>query len=237
MPTVPAFIASRAEKWFGKPARVAKVEPLGSDLRRVVFEGPQLRHSSWRPGEAVEFRVSSTALRHYTPTSWDNERGHFEVIFYLNGYGPGSTWAEKLTVGEQVFVLGPGEPVRICDARRQVFLGDETTIGLFMAMNNAVKSGSGGNNASAHVVIEATENAAERLAVFMPEFTVLRRSGARGNVLDSWASENVKPDDAVYLVGHAQTIQRLRKQVVDSRGVSRSLVRTRAYWADGKEGL
>jgi NADPH-dependent ferric siderophore reductase len=39
------------------------------------------------------------------------------------------------------------------------------------------------------------------------------------------------------LLGHAQSIQRQRRALIDSAGLPRPAITVKAYWADGKEGL
>jgi NADPH-dependent ferric siderophore reductase len=56
-------------------------------------------------------------------------------------------------------------------------------------------------------------------------------------VLEAWAETADVPDGATWvLAGHAGTIQRVRRALL-SRGVPRSAIATRAYWATGKRGL
>jgi NADPH-dependent ferric siderophore reductase len=61
----------------------------------------------------------------------------------------------------------------------------------------------------------------------------------RGESLALWLERSrLAPSDdiAFYLAGHGESIQRLRASL-RSAGWSRSTIRTKPYWADGKRGL
>lgn len=236
MPNLPVLLADRLEPWFGRPAHVTAVEALAPRLRRVRFEGAALRHVGYVPGQEVEFRASGTAFRHYTPAHFDAERGSFSVYFYLHGRGPGSAWAAGLQEGAQVNVLGPGggfvaEP----GARTQLFLGDETCVGLFVAIVAALPSSC--RVVGAIEVDEGSEGWPEQVG--LPLEAVVRDRRGRGRALEAWVDGRAPRagDATAYVAGHAGSVAALRKQLVEQRGFRRRDVLTKPYWADGKRGL
>ncbi|MEM9493720.1 MAG: siderophore-interacting protein [Myxococcota bacterium] len=232
MPELPAFLANVLEPRFARPAQVVEVEPLSPRFRRVRFAGQALRGVSFTPGQEIEFRVSARAFRHYTPSRFDAEAGEVEVIFFLHGHGPGSRWAAELATGREVNVLGPGGRLRLRDGREHVFLGDETTVGLFVAMAHA---------ATARVVgaIELDTDEHPVLEQIGLELDAIPRLGQRGEALLDWLGRNQQSPDIArcfYLAGHTGTIVRLRS-ALRSAGWERTCIRTKPYWADGKRGL
>lgn len=238
MPEMPAVLANTLVPWFAKPTRVTSVETLAPRLRRVRFEGESLKGVRAEPGHEVEFRVGQTAFRHYTPSLMDPARGAMEVVFFLHGLGPGSTWAEGLRPGAEVDVLGPaGRLVLNRDARCHVFLGDETCLGLFVAMIQALPP-----SVDVRGAVEVAPGTEDWPGlVGLPLAAVVRPDGTpRGMALLTWLeSGGVQSGTGAtaYLAGHAGSIVMLRKELLDRRGFAKRDVRSKAYWADGKRGL
>nr|AYM52827.1 FAD-binding 9 siderophore-interacting domain protein [Myxococcus fulvus] len=235
MPEMPAVIANTLMPWFAKPSQVARVETLAPRLRRVRFEGESLRGVTYEPGHEVEFRVSPTAFRHYTPSWVDPGHGVMEVVFYLHGQGPGSEWAAGLKPGDTADILGPGGRLGVDEeAPAHLFLGDETCLGLFQAMIRSLSSPLRMLGA-----IEVEPGAEDWLArAGVPLTAVPRKAGKpRGEALREWLSRNVLAGATCYLAGHAGSIVMLRQELLERHGFTKRALRSKAYWADGKRGL
>ncbi|MFT3837896.1 MAG: siderophore-interacting protein [Myxococcaceae bacterium] len=233
MPELPAFLADRMEPLFSTPARVVEIEEFGPRLRRVVFESPVFKRVRPETGYQVEFRVSTTAFRHYTLSDLDIAHGRCEMILFAHGEGPGSRWVRGLRAGDEPRLLGPGKPFSL-DARasRHVLLGDESCLGLFRALFRSAR----GTELRGAVELDSGNEAwLERLGVTLEAQT---RTALRGAALTGWLRRQAAPqaDTTFYLAGHAQTVAVLRRQLL-SAGVQRRAVHVRAYWADNKLGL
>ncbi len=231
MPTLPASLAGRAERWFGLPVTVIATESLSPNLRRVTFSGEAMRGRSWRPGDEVQFRVADRHLRHYTPSHFDEEEGIFEIIAFIRPGGPGSVWAAGLRPGSRVSVIGPNSGVRYRSDHQPVLVGDASAIGLFRALTQA----SSGQPPVGAIEVPAADRAAT--AEIMPHLTILTERAEPGSQLLAWAQGFIGTGDhRAYLAGHAQTLQRLRT-VLRTRGIARDRIVTRAFWATGRAGL
>src|SRR5262245_46320891 len=136
MPTMPAAIAARAERWLGRPATITAVDVLSPGLRWVTLSGEALRGRKYRPGDEIEFRVAPREFRHYTPARYDAGAGECEIVFQIHAGGPGSVWAAALSAGDAVAVMGPGGGgVRaVPRPTPAVVLGDATALGVFSAI-------------------------------------------------------------------------------------------------------
>lgn len=232
MPAVPKLLADLVEPRFARPCRVERLDVLAPALLRVRFAGRGLAGLNYRPGQEVEFRVDDTAFRHYTPSAYDRTAGALDVIFYLHDRGPGSRWAGALRAGQDVRLLGPGGRFVLSRAPRHIFLGDETCLGVFHALARAAPSDAIG-------AIEVDPGAEHWPVVAEVPLVAATRTTGRGSGLAAWlAREALVPDDTttIYLAGHADTIAELRAEL-RARGWSRSAIRTKPYWADGKRGL
>ena len=136
---------SRIPKWLGDtmdavfknmhhPVQVTKINYLDSRLKKIRFEG-DLSQTRFTTGNVVEFRVTPTDYRHYTPSYFDAEKGVCEIIFYLHNKGVGSHWAGKLQTGDKLKLLGPGGKLAYQPAFGNHFVfGDETSLGLMVCM-------------------------------------------------------------------------------------------------------
>jgi NADPH-dependent ferric siderophore reductase len=233
MPELPVFLANAVEPWFAKPAIVQHVEDLAPRLRRVRFKGEALKGGAFHAGQEIELRVSETAFRHYTPSRFDPLTGELEVIFYLHDKGPGSRWAQRLSPSQAVGVLGPGGGFGLDkSATKHLFLGDETCLGLFSAMIGAAPAGS-----TCYGAVEVEPHAAKWTSLLgLPLDAEIRRL-AHGEALLGWLELLKLKPSAVYLAGHAQSIARLRSLLTEKFNISRRIIHTKAYWADGKQGL
>jgi NADPH-dependent ferric siderophore reductase len=245
MPTAPKWLGDTMELVLSRqmhPVVVSAVNYLDSIFKRVRFEG-DLRGSGFAPGQVVQLRVSDTDYRHYTPSFFDEKNGVCDILFYLHGQGPGSDWARQLAVGQTIRLRGPGGRLRYdAAAKHHFFFGDETAIGLFRCLKDAVNE----NNQEYLCVLELDEGnrtfpeRSDLTAEVVAKSSEIPAFGAI-QVLDA-----ISPPDSVfwdvwkhatfYLAGRAQSIQAFRKKL-KSFGVSGSQIRTQAYWADGKKGL
>jgi NADPH-dependent ferric siderophore reductase len=237
MPSLPAPLAARAERWFGRPATVVEITELSPGLVRVGFAGPHWPGRSWVRGQEVEFRVGDREFRHYTPADVDPGSGRFDVVFVRHGDAPGTAWLAGLRVGSEVGVMGPGGGLRREPDRRELFLGDATTLGLFAAL--IPTSG----DASGAVEVPAEDVAAA--AALVPDLAVVVTGAAHGSALDSWlgahADDLVRgqepPPEQACLAGHVGTIDLLRRRTRTEFGLPRRAVATKAHWTEGRRGL
>ncbi|WP_226994143.1 siderophore-interacting protein [Myxococcus hansupus] len=235
---MPALLANTLVPWFAKPTRVTTIESLAPRLRRVRFVGDALKGAHFEPGHEVEFRVGPTAFRHYTPTHVDVATGALEVVFFLHGQGPGSAWAEALQPGALVDILGPGGRfVLNREAQHHVLLGDETCLGLFVALLRALPP-----SANVSGAVEVSPGAEDWPGLVGLPLTAVPRTGPtpRGMALLTWLESSGlegSTGTTAYLSGHAGSIVMLRKELLERRGFAKRDVRSKAYWADGKRGL
>ncbi|MEV7908548.1 siderophore-interacting protein, partial [Streptomyces anulatus] len=169
MPTVPALLADPMTRWMGRPATVTEVVRLSSGLVRVRFSGDALRGRGWRPGCEIEFRVGERDLRHYTPSAFDGREGWIEVLFQLHGGGPGSLWASRLAVGDDVLVLGPGSRAWLRAGPSHLFAGDGTAVGLFAVLIAAL-----GADAAVTGAVEVPERDVDAARELLPRLEVVR---------------------------------------------------------------
>lgn len=234
MPELPRVLADIFTAPFNRPIQVAKVVDLDEKLRRVHFRGSSLKGLSFRPGQEIEFRVSDTSFRHYTPASLDPEKETLEVIFFLHGLGPGSAWAKSLQQDQTVNLLGPGGKFCLRPGGRHLFLGDESTLGLFQALQHAAK-----DKITGILETDASQKHWPNL-LGLRSLKSVQRGAEHGQALLAWVEQHFASqhhdDSQYYIVGHAQSVVSLRR-ALKAKGCKRSQIHTKIYWASGKRGL
>jgi len=236
MPKVPKWMANAMESLFTgsyHPVTVTKVDDLADGLRQVRWEGDFSKMSKpFIAGNVIEFRVSDTEFRHYTPSFLDAGNGVCDVLFYLHDKGPGSLWAGQLKAGDRTKLLGPGGRLRFDEqADRHLCFGDETSLGLFKCMAaEAAKR-------NCRCQCSAELDAAHREWPALLGLNGVSVHTGTGGVIQS-IEENVHelPGTAFYLTGNARSIQAIKK-CLSLKGVPNSRIHTEPYWTEGKAGL
>lgn len=173
-------------------------------------------------------------MRHYNPSAFDSATGTMEMLIYLHGKGPGSAWADKVIVGDKINLMGPAMKVKLDNTQRNfVFLGDETTIGTFLFMQNSLAGGQQFNG-----LIETELNLLHLNQTVNLNLPTAARTAQRGEVLSTWLAGNfdAHKDAQFYLLGHNASNLKLREYLKD-KGMPNSKIVMRRYWADGMEGL
>lgn len=242
MPTVPKWLGNTLEAVFTAqmhPVQVTHTALISKQLKKVRFEG-NLEKVGFKPGQVVEFRVTDTDYRHYTPSFFDAGNGVCEVLFYLHQMGVGSDWAEQLKPGDLYKMLGPGGRLCYDDSYSHHFLfGDETSAGWFQCMEAAISR----KGQSYFGLIELDEkNKCWMDDVVIPAHVVPKSPLQPGmgaiDLLSSWANDfwEEARQTCFYLTGRAKSIQAFKKLLLEKE-ISPKQIRTEPYWADGKKGL
>lgn len=243
MPSVPKWLGDTMDAVFSKmyhPVTVTRVEYLNDQLKRVRFEG-DLSGTKFRPGNVVEFRVTPTDYRHYTPGYFNAAQGVCDIIFYLHDKGVGSAWAKELQPGQTVKLLGPGGRLSYTPEFTNHFVfGDETSLSLIACLQAAAEI----HSHSFFALMETEASHKEWITLFprIPSACVVSSfenpAAAAIRFLNDSAEDwnTAISNTCYYLTGRAKSIQALRKYLT-AKGVSMKQIKTEPYWAEGKKGL
>ncbi|MEL7535187.1 MAG: siderophore-interacting protein, partial [Bacteroidota bacterium] len=200
-------------------------------LKWVQFSG-DLSNTKFEAGNVIEFRISDTDFRHYSPSHYDKESGICEVLFYLHGYGPGSVWADRLESGDQMKLMGPGGKMSYQATQKRHFcFGDESSLGLCLNLQNEARTR--GNAFKCLLELDEPN-------LVWPELIELEAERTRKSdefpaqeaidFIEKWQHSSW-PDwqeARFYLTGRAKSIQRLRKSLL-TKGVNRNQILTSPY--------
>lgn len=244
MPKVPKWLGDTMETVFSSqytPVKVTLTENITPGLRKVRFEGEFRKNKDFIPGMVIEFRVSETEYRHYTPSCYDAAKGICEVLFYLHDKGPGSKWAASLKAGDDVKLIGPGGKIKYQpESYYHLVFGDETSLSQFCCLNEIFIK-----EEKKYLFIYESDASHSQWA----EFIGLKNTIVTGKSEYHPAHESIKAiqdisenewkqwqSASVYLTGRAKSIQSMRKALTD-RGIAFKQIKTEPYWSEGKPGL
>lgn len=234
MPELPKVLTDIATALFTKEAKVTHIHYHDKYLKKIVFQSDALKGLQCPPGAQIEPRVSDTHMRHYNPSAYNGTMGEMELLIYLHGMGPGSAWASNIKVGDSINIMGPATKIKLdTTPGKLVFLGDETTIGTFLFMQNNL-----GNGQNFTGAIETEPDLLHLNQTVKLQLPNIARTDQRGSILMNWLNEHFETNKGAqfYLLGHNETNLRLRNWLKD-KSIPNSRIIMRKYWADGKEGL
>ncbi|MFD0904394.1 SIP domain-containing protein [Actinomadura sediminis] len=227
---MPAALASGAEKLAARYAAVVvRNHRVSEHFVLLHCQGDRARHA---PGDNISVRVGDRDVRHYTVLT--AEPGRFGVLVDLAPDGPGARWARDVRPGTRVVTPPSGRPLRARPGRRHLVLGDGTALATVRAVTADVAAA----GATAVSAVEAPAADHDAIAGLAPDVHLVPSAAAPGVALEDHLPGLLDaPFDHVYLVGHAQSVQRLRTSIRAATGMNRRSIHTRIHWADGRRGL
>lgn len=245
MPKLPKWMANAMEALFSgsyTPVKVTNTELLFGKFKKVRFEGDfSSIKNAFLAGNIIEFRVSDTEFRHYTPSYFNQTKGVCEVLFYLHQKGVGSLWAENLKVGDELKLIGPGGKTQYDkQAEFHFIFGDETSIGLMECLALEAKK-----NGKKYLCLAETDEANAEINQYTPvAVRICKKSNENKALFAAEFTEKFLADYpnnpskiAFYLTGNAQSIVQLRKKIKEMGITQKKQIQTEPYWAEGKQGL
>lgn len=199
-------------------------------LRRLTFQCASVDRG-WELGDRVMMHVGGDVHRQYTICRILPPRGVFEILAVAHEAGPGGRWVRSIQEGVGVRLFGPKPDldVRTAGAQTVIVLGDETTIGLYEAMQR-VKQGS----VRIWGALEHADTVALRdcaLPVLSHVDCLERRDALPGKGLHRWIREHDihGPRTVFFVNGHGAAVRTLRLALL-SMGIRGVAIRSRAFW-------
>lgn len=212
--------------------RVARVETLSAQMRRVVFQGEALADfvsASYDDHVKVFFPTGDGAVaRDYTPRRYDNAAGELVIDFALHGDGPAADWARQARAGDPLTVAGPrGSFVVPLDFDWYLLVGDETALPAVARRLEELPAGS-----RAIVRLQVAE--ADRQALSSAATLDLQWLDSDEALLDA-VRALVLPAGHGYAwcAAEAGVAAAARRILVDGKGHDRKAIRAAAYWKRG----
>ncbi len=215
---------------------VMAVRDIGPRFRVIQLGGESMKRASYKAGDKVQLNVPG-GTRTYTPFAFDKNEGTFEILAYVHGDTPGSTWARNVAVGATCNVFGPRGSLPLTDLLGPlVIFGDETSFGVVASITRH-RSGA----PDVHGVFEVASFAEAEgalAALDLTSYTLVERTGSAHHLreIDGVLREKLTSNTQLVLTGKAQSIQSIRAALKE-RPASFAGSKVKAYWSVGKRGL
>lgn len=204
-------------------------------LLEIDLHLPQCDMHDWKGAQHMKCKVGPLTYRDYSLTGWDADTRTCTLIIDAAHQGPGSHWARSLKKGDAVDYLGIGSshqgPVR---GKHLVFLGDETAIGHFFALQQLA----GDSAIICGAIAMAEKSHRSAFKEYYPGVglePLNKRNGSDFTALEDWIGSfnndapDTIPDTMFYLAGQVSVVVGLRK-ALKKKGYSGSQVNAQGFW-------
>ena len=237
----PGRLGQTMLKLLTQRAAVSAVHVLSERFRLVSLRAEAFRLHVRVPGDKAQIRVAGMSFRTFTPFRLGGD-DTIDVLGYLHGATPAADWAAAVAPGDACHVMGPRRSLDLgAIDRSTVFFGDETSIGLAMALCDTPLGG-----LDTHFIFEVNDVPETRTVLdalgrgMLRNATLVERRDADAHLEDiaSTLSRYALADSYRQYVfsGKAPSIQRLTRGLKQV-GAKPSQMIVKAYWAPGKVGL
>lgn len=237
MPSAPKWLFDVVERLMPKlpSLQVAKSESLSPSVKRIHLAG-DVTLLDFREGYSIDFRVTDTDVRRYSPSSIDIVTGTLELIVHLHGDGPGRRFMDALKPGDVVDVAQPrGHKHYDESVKKYVFFGDETSLAAACSFYKSFKK-NGQQFQFYFELDEENKNVPQLLG--LENYTVFPKDNSFHS--PEWIGELMVLQapgwhDAVFvLTGNVKSVQEFRRAL---KGIAKGKVHAQGYWLQGKKGL
>jgi ferric-chelate reductase (NADPH) len=238
----PGLFGQAVLKLMTHDTRVDAVHALSPRFRLVSLRSEALRRVAHVPGDKVQVRVAGMAFRTFTPFRLGEGDDSIALLGYEHGDALAAQWLGHVAPGDRCQVLGPRRSLDLAAIDRStVFFGDETSLGLALALCGTPLGG-----LDTHFIFEVDDAVEVR--------SVLDAMG-RGMLQHAWLVErqagggHLEPVEAALaryagadsfrqyvLSGPSLSVQRLHRGL-KAAGVRPAQTLVKAFWAPGKTAL
>lgn len=203
---------------------------------RIVATGEL---TGWEPaGPGAHFKVflphggDERVMRTYSVRRYDPAAGELTVDFVLHGSGPAADWARSAEPGDRFEVSGRARSGFVPDGWC-VLAGDQAALPAIAAIAESAPA------AARLLALVEVPDAGEELKLESPSglsVQWLHRDGqpACEPLVSAIERLELPPGDGQVWVGcEAQAMRRIRRHLLEDRGLSPGSLHTRAYWRMG----
>lgn len=238
LPRRPGFVERTVTRLFMRPATVVGTTDVSQNFRLIDFQGEALKDCTWSPGDKVQVKLEGGFItRTYTPIEWSSIEGRTQFLVYCHGSAPGNDWARHVAPGDERPFFGPRSSISLEGLSSPTILfGDETSFALALALERS--SSAPTDRRYVFEVNDRQEAAAVLATLKLPSPILIERRSEDTHLAEirTAAINGISPGSTFVLTGKASSIQHI-SLMLKGAGVGTRSLRTKAYWAPGKEGL
>jgi NADPH-dependent ferric siderophore reductase len=222
---------------------IDRVEPLGSNMLRVVVRGDALEGfiSLGFDDHIKLFLPPGDAMRDFTPRRYDARAGELWIDFFLHEAGPAATWAAQAAAGQTLTIGGPRGSAVISPEGIDchLMIGDETALPAIGRRLDELPAG-----ARMLAVIE-TEDGSPGYPLnhsAAGEFVWIRRNPKSGapaqGLIESMRTLNFPHERCfAWAALESQSARAVRRYLVNERGFDKHWIKAAGYWQRDAAGV
>jgi NADPH-dependent ferric siderophore reductase len=188
---------------------------------------PDVDMSDWEKVQSMKIKVGARSYRAYTPSGWDSKLRTCTLYVDALHEGEGSRWVRSLTVGESITNVGVGNTVHRGLPGKLVILGDISSIGHYLALQQLV----GDRQLVGAISFLEESHMVHFFNNFKWDVQPVKQLDEGGfESLLAWALTQDLTDAEVYVVGHIPTCRALRKELKKRKDQPNS-IRVQGFWS------
>jgi NADPH-dependent ferric siderophore reductase len=258
MTSTPPTLRTRREPPAFRRVAVQRITPLTPRLVRVTVGGPELKGlvveqpaasvrlllpppgsrelvmPAWNGNEFLLPDGTRPAIRTLTPLRVDPEAPSLDLEIVVHPGGALSAWVGAAQEGDEGAISGPGRGYPM-DPEAAGFLlaGDESAIPAIGQLLDALPG-----DKPVRVIVEvAAPEAKLEFPRHTAEWCDLPAGAPPGDALvAAVAAADLPAGTRVWAAGEAAAMQRIRRHLLEERGLPRSETWIRGYWKHGRAG-
>lgn len=204
--------------------------PAGAERLLLPEQGPD-GAQVWNHDESLR-----PVVRTYTPRRYDPATRTLEIQVVLHGEGPASDWAQRVAVGDEVAVGGPGGRfVMDPDATKWWIAGDESALPAIATLLDVLPESA---VADVHLEVEDSDDEVKLPSPATVSVTWHHRygSGSFGAALEAAARSATFADGTkIWVACESGRMRDIRRHLTRERGIPVSQLVTRGYWRAGEQ--
>ena len=224
---------------------VRSVNDLSPSMRRIVLASPELADFT-SPAADDHIKLffddgaGGTAMRDYTPRSFDQAQGLLTIDFALHEAGPATAWAMAARPGDTLQIGGPrGSVIVPDDFDWYLLVGDETAL---PAIGRRVEELRAGVPVITVVVVDtpADVQTFETKAAWTGHWIFRGEAGGDDTANLAKALDDLKPasgEGLIWIAAEGLVARALRARALDRHGHPPRWVKASGYWVRGAEGV
>lgn len=221
-----------AETPFFRTAAVLAVRPWDPEsILEIDLHLPECDMSRWTRAQHIRCKVGVLSYRDYSASGWDAETHTCTLLIHVAHDGPGSRWARSLRAGDTISYRKSESSHHQPVTKQMCFLGDETAIGHFLALQQLAKPGASISGA----VLLTEPHHQQEFHDYFPGWNVTplsKREDGDYRQLSDWVDaidRKEHADTVFYLAGYIPGVVDLRRRL-RRQGIAGSRVETQGFW-------
>lgn len=218
------------EKMLTKTATVTHVRNWSNgNICEVDIHLPNADFTKWNKTPAIKCRTSAMHFTDYTPSMWNNEEHICTLYIDISHNGQGSQWTKGLKENDTLHYLHIDfENHYPIEDKRLVFLGDQTAIGHFCALQQLANNKAKINGYICFNEQQTADDFTENCP-WLPLETLTSYTEVNQKAEQFIQSLDDKENCMFYIVGYAKMVVSLRKYL-RLQGIAGEQIKSKGFW-------